>query len=210
MRLGEPGVQEWCVKNAAIDHAQDAAREMLARVGERSTPIRVAVLGVLAQSAAAMDAADVIAALKAGKPVGKLAKTGGQPSGKAGGKSIRVDRVTVYRTLATLVDCGLAHKIDAGDRVFRYSLTDHSRCDEQQHRHDHPHIVCDACGTVECLTDAEVIIKTEAGKPSVSQRFRVRAQEVTLRGTCGKCETTGSPTGATGGTAGGSTGTRGR
>ncbi|MCU0689547.1 MAG: transcriptional repressor, partial [Phycisphaerales bacterium] len=151
--------------------ARAKARDLLHAAQQRVTPARVEVIALLAASREALDASTVADRLQHASPQGTT-----------------IDRVTIYRTLTTLVDAGLAHRIDAGDRVFRYSLTDHSNCDHDHHRHEHPHIVCDACGTVECLTDAQVIIKTSTTSPSLSQRFRVRAQEVTLRGTCDRCD----------------------
>ena len=103
----------------------------------------------------------------------------------------RLNRVTVYRTLNTLVEKGLAHKVDPGDRVFRFSLTDHARCDGEKHVHEHPHFVCDSCGTVECLEGAEVVVKPPAPQPkghakSAAKR-QVRQDGVVLHGTCESC-----------------------
>jgi Fur family ferric uptake transcriptional regulator len=158
------------------------ARELLQAANQRVTPARVEVIAILAASREALDAATVADRLQ------HAPHSRPRSASKASARPASIDRVTIYRTLTTLVDAGLAHRIDAGDRVFRYSLTDHSNCDHNQHRHEHPHIVCDACGTVECLTDAQVIIKTSTASPSLAQRFRVRAQEVTLRGTCDRCD----------------------
>jgi Fur family ferric uptake transcriptional regulator len=150
------------------DQHRPDAKELLRAARQRVTPVRVAVIEALAASPTALDAAAVV---KAARPA---------------------DRVSVYRTLNTLVEAGIAHRIDAGDRIFRYSLTDHSRCDDHHgHKHDHPHIVCDSCGSVECLTDAIVSVRHPAGGEGAGvgrSRFRVRAQEVTLRGTCERCE----------------------
>ena len=104
-------------------------------------------------------------------------------------RAARPDRVTVYRTLNTLVEKGLAHKVDPGDRVFRFSLTDHARCDGEKHVHEHPHFVCDSCGTVECMEGAEVVVKpasihTEAAPPA---RRKVKPDGVILHGTCETC-----------------------
>lgn len=163
-----------------------ALRELLVHARERVTPVRLAVLRALASSTAALDATEVAAALSSSK---HTSKSGTKGAAKPKPSPVAADRVTVYRTLTTLVEAGLAHKIDAGDRVFRYSLTDHSRCGHGHHHHEHPHIVCESCGTVECLTDAEVVIRTREGsKPITSPRFRVKSQEVMLRGVCGRCD----------------------
>ena len=145
-------------------------RRLLRGVKLRVTAVRLAVLRVLAGSPEALDAQQVFARLDRSA----------------------TDRVTVYRTLGTLVEAGLAHRVDPGDRVFRFSLTDHSACTPQRHAHEHPHFVCDACGTVECLDDAEVIVQPMKARPARARRTtpRIDRRAVTLHGTCGKCETT--------------------
>ncbi len=104
-------------------------------------------------------------------------------------KATRPDRVTVYRTLNTLVEAGLAHKVDPGDRVYRFSLTDHARCEGEKHVHEHPHFICDSCGTVECLEGAEVVVKSHAARPEQEQapKRKVKQDGVVLHGTCETC-----------------------
>jgi Fur family transcriptional regulator, ferric uptake regulator len=153
---------------------------MLREAGLRVTDYRLLILGLLATSTEVLDAADICEKLKAEG----------------------VDRVTVYRTLGSLVEAGLAHKVDPGDRRFRYGLTDHSRCTHEHHIHDHPHLVCDQCGRVECLEDAEVIIRHHipavdaytldggaAPRPANSPRPLIKQQSVTLHGLCSRCNT---------------------
>lgn len=162
--------------------AADPVAALLRSSRLRVTAVRVAVLELLSNSPAALDAQDVLAAL-----------------------GRRFDRVTIYRTLTSLVDAGIAHRIDPGDRRFRFSITSHHRCTEEHHAHDHPHLLCDACGKVECMDDAEVIIRTinssdgsRAAKPAPkasgpsgpaagTSAWRVKQQSVTVHGTCGQC-----------------------
>lgn len=88
------------------------------------------------------------------------------------------DRVTVYRTLNSLVESGLAHRVDPGDRTRRFGLLadDHGQ---------HAHFVCDDCGTIRCLEEAMVTVSMK-GRPS-SDRFKVKQQDVYLHGTCEAC-----------------------
>lgn len=142
-------------------------RKLLASAKLRATGARLEILRVLDRTESAMTAQDVADALKA-----------------AG-----ADRVTIYRTLGTLVDSGIAHRVDPGDRVFRFSLTDHSHCRGEEHAHDHPHVVCDSCGTVQCMPGAEVVVQAKGGAARVRRSaFKVKTEGVTLHGTCGKCE----------------------
>lgn len=202
---------------------QGTLEQMLRAAGLRVTSMRVDVLRMLANSPVALTAADVLDAFTSGK-----GKSRGQKSAAgAGGGGAKAeaepvaDKVTVYRTLNTLVEANLAHKIDPGDRVFRYSLTDHAHCTDGHHDHEHPHMICERCGAVECIEDAEVVIKPRGshdhaggeakggagknagekgtpGTPSKLRRFRVTRQEITLRGTCERCDRAGGGGGAGG------------
>jgi Fe2+ or Zn2+ uptake regulation protein len=155
-------------------------RDALKRGKLRVTSVRLDVMRVLGASREALDASEVTARLD----------------------SATADRVTVYRTLNTLVESGLAHRVDPGDRLYRYSLSaPASEAGHGHHRADHPHVVCDSCGAVECLEDAEVIVRSKgpvagSGKPGAGRggnapdrRFKVSQQSVTLHGTCEQCDT---------------------
>ncbi|MCC6319844.1 MAG: transcriptional repressor [Phycisphaerales bacterium] len=145
-------------------------KAQLRAAGLRVTGIRLSIMRALRASRTALDATALDEQLAA---AGEHA-----------------DRVTVYRTLNTLVDSGIAHRIDPGDRIFRYSLTDHAHCTEGHHEHEHPHMVCDACGAVECIEDAEVVIKPRAKAettPRSPRKFRITQQSVLLHGMCERC-----------------------
>lgn len=147
------------------------AREVLKGAGMRVTTVRLAVLEMLARARAAMTAQEVVEAL-----------------GEA-------DKVTVYRTLNALVEAGVAHKVDPGDRVFRFGLTPAAPSAKEPGGHQHPHFVCDACGNVECLEDTEVIVQARAGaRPGTSKKnMRLSSQDVLLHGTCEGCGESGEP-----------------
>lgn len=149
--------------------ADDALLKDLLRSAKlRVTGVRLAILRALRASPVALEATEVAAALHA-----------------AGDDA---DRVTVYRTLNSLVDAGIAHRVDPGDRIFRFSMTDHGRCSGDRHQHEHPHMVCDTCGAVECIMDAEVVIQPRAGaEPPARQKFKVTQQDIMLHGTCDRC-----------------------
>ena len=141
-------------------------RALLAEAGLRATPVRLRVVEVLSQAAEALDAQEVERRIKLEG----------------------ADRVTVYRTLNTLVESGLAHRIDPGDRVYRFSITDHSHCRGDHHRHEHLHMVCDTCGRIRCLDGAEVTVQTRSGADGEPRRLRVFSGEGTLHGICEQCE----------------------
>lgn len=151
-------------------NADAALKAQLRGAGLRVTGIRLSIMRALGGSRVALDANAL--------------------ADRLAGAGEHADRVTVYRTLNTLVDAGIAHRIDPGDRIFRYSLTDHARCTEGHHEHEHPHMVCDRCGEVECIEDAEVIIRPRASTATASRpprKFRITQQSVLLHGVCEKC-----------------------
>jgi Fur family ferric uptake transcriptional regulator len=178
------------VKHAADreSHGDDAKwRDVLHRHDLRVTHVRLFTLVVLHDAGEALDAAEVCARLQAFPT----------PWSKGDAEPV-IDRVTVYRTLNTFVEKGLAHKVDPGDRVFRFSLTDHARCADHKHDHEHPHLICDSCGSVRCMPDAQVVIQSKPGTPGHRGRAApaprvVRQQDVTVRGTCEECEGEGAP-----------------
>lgn len=169
----------------------DRYRGLLRESKLRVTTVRLAILRVLEDAHEAMTAQQVFdrVAAAGGGPGRKTGKPS-RANGEAGGGGAP-DRVTVYRTLNSLVDSGIAHRVDPGDRIFRFSLTDHAKCSEHHHVHEHPHFVCDSCGKVQCLQGAEVVIKTHDEDTARTARWRVKQQDVVLHGTCDECSESG-------------------
>lgn len=133
-------------------------RQRLHDANLRATGARLAVLRALANSPLPVSAQELIDAVDQSE----------------------ADRVTVYRTLNSLVEAGLAHRMDPGDRVWRFGLL--------AHEHErHAHFVCDACGTIRCLADATISVAYKGRKQS--ERFKVHQQDVYLHGTCESCDT---------------------
>lgn len=88
-----------------------------------------------------------------------------------------LNKVTVYRTLESLIEVGLVHRAFTYQRAWYFELADH--CTEHQ---CHPHFTCTNCGVTHCLTD---ILLPMA---KISQRgFIVNRQQVRLEGLCPAC-----------------------
>lgn len=136
---------------------QDHWKARLREAGLRVTGARLDVLHALHDSPLPLTAQDVL------DGVAKLGPT---------------DRVTVYRTLNSLVDLGIAHRVDPGDRTWRYGLL-------AKDHHQHAHFVCDDCGSIRCLDEAMITVSVK-GKPS-PDRFKITQQDVYLHGTCESC-----------------------
>jgi Fur family ferric uptake transcriptional regulator len=128
----------------------------LRNAGLRVTRSRLAVVQALVEAPTPSSALDVLATI--------------------GGAEL--DRVTVYRTLNSLVDHGLAHRIDPGDRIWRYGLIGEAH-------EEHAHFVCDACGEIKCLEDAMIRVTMKGGKEP--ENFTVTQRDVYLHGTCERC-----------------------
>jgi len=88
-----------------------------------------------------------------------------------------LNKVTVYRTLESLVAVGLVHRAFTQNRAWHFELADH--CTEKQ---CHPHFTCTNCGVTHCLTDISVPIARIAGRG-----FIISRQQVRLEGLCPAC-----------------------
>jgi Fur family ferric uptake transcriptional regulator len=81
-----------------------------------------------------------------------------------------VDRVTLYRTLDWLVHVGLAHRIRAEDRLWRFIAGGGET--------RHPHFYCENTGKLICLTDVQL--------PDITlpKQFKVSHVEIVFHGVC--------------------------
>jgi Fur family ferric uptake transcriptional regulator len=141
------------------------AADVLRASGLRRTPVRSGVLDVLAGARGPMAVPQIIEKLPE-----------------------HTDAVTVYRTLNTFTRKRLVHRVHGEDRTWRYALSagDAAAGPRQANAHQHPHFVCDECGTVECL-ESSAIPKTLVPSLHVGARYAVRYPEVVLHGLCPKC-----------------------
>lgn len=140
------------------------AVDVLRTAGLRRTPVRAGVLEVLANARGPMAVPQIIEQLPE-----------------------HTDAVTVYRTLNTFTRKRLVHRVHGEDRTWRYALsTGNGGTPRQPNAHQHPHFVCDECGTVECL-EGSAIPKTLVPSLNVGARYAVRYPEVVLHGLCPKC-----------------------
>jgi len=130
------------------------AREMLHHAGLKCTPGRVAMLSVLLEADRALSQAEILE---------RLEGTG-------------LNRVSVYRGLHAFTEAGLAHRVEAGDRLWRFGT-----CTCGSHVHCHPHFTCRGCGQVECLNS----VSLPAMEPLAG--YRIEEQEIYIRGLCPRC-----------------------
>jgi Fur family ferric uptake transcriptional regulator len=95
------------------------------------------------------------------------------------GDSAVWDRATVYRNLVALVGVGLVRVASHAGGICRYEIArDRKDC-------SHPHFVCDGCGVVSCLPEAEVVTRKKT-----KWTKSLRAAEVQFVGRCPGCSST--------------------
>jgi len=131
------------------------AREMLKEVKLYCTSGRITILKVL---------------VEAGRPLSQ--EQIAQRSGKE-----HFDKVTIYRTLESLLSVGLVHKVFIDKRAWHFELA--HNCTENQ---CHPHFTCTNCGDTHCMTDISLPMAKSPYKGFVFHR-----QQVRLEGLCPTC-----------------------
>jgi Fur family ferric uptake transcriptional regulator len=147
------------------------AKQRLRSLGLKVTAPRLAVLRVLEQAERPLSHAEVVACVGGGLLAPGVSP--GTPPRAASGW----DRATVYRNLVALVGVGLVRISSHAGGICRYEIVREAKnC-------AHPHFVCDDCGVVSCLPEAEVVTK----KKNTRWTKSLRAAEVQFVGRCPSC-----------------------
>ncbi|MDA7980296.1 MAG: transcriptional repressor [Pirellulales bacterium] len=138
-------------KSAAISLPE--VRNRLREAGLRCTPARVAAINCLFASPTPLSSGEIVEAL--------------EPAG--------FDKSTVYRTLSEFTECKIVFRLDLGDSMRHYELSDVGT---------HAHFKCRQCGEIQCLDDFSFEIS-----PRKHKAVRLGSvNEVLLRGLCEACE----------------------
>ena len=140
-----------------VENMEVEARMLLRQKGLRATTQRLAVLAVLRDHKKPISHEQVMGCLAKGQ----------------------FDKATVWRVLSDLVGVEIVHRMDLGDRVWRYELLDVG----QTLGHDHAHFLCNACGEVTCLPPLELRAK-DGTLPTALIHADTRLQ---ISGNCGDC-----------------------
>jgi Fur family ferric uptake transcriptional regulator len=136
---------------------KNKAWELLKDAGMRRTQCRVSILSAL---------------LKAGKPLTRE-EIADALSQKAPNK------VTIYRTLQSLLSANLIHKAFVQDRTWHFEPAHNCTADQC-----HPHFTCTSCNRTHCLTKMSLPMAK-----SPHNGFIIQHQKVQLEGLCPKCNT---------------------
>jgi Fur family ferric uptake transcriptional regulator len=141
---------------ASLRPAPNSAAALVARTGSRSTTARVAVLQCLLDGGYALSHQEIDHALMQ--------------------EGLRLDRVTLYRTLDWLVEQQLAHKVTTDDRTWRFSANADAGA-------DHAHFHCQRCDQVLCMKDVvpSFVITLPRG-------FTLNHAELSMEGICDQCQ----------------------
>ena len=90
-------------------------------------------------------------------------------------KKLKIDKVTVYRTLSSFVEIGLVDETQFKNKISVYELADH------EHHH---HVLCEKCGKIEDICLDEKILIQAASK---SSSFQIKSHHLEFFGLCKKC-----------------------
>jgi Fur family ferric uptake transcriptional regulator/Fur family zinc uptake transcriptional regulator len=133
----------------------------LRAAGLRRTPARLAVLAQIEQQARPLAHAELLA-------LPDLAQ---------------LDDITLYRTLAALVEAGLAHRVLGTDGVWRYGAppAGHPGCPG-----NHAHFFCSACRAMACLPDQPI------PRITLPPGAAVDGRHLLVFGRCAPCVAAGS------------------
>jgi len=90
------------------------------------------------------------------------------------------ERTTLYRTLKTFVESGIAHQIDDGTGITKYALCEEN-CNCEMETDLHLHFHCTNCNETVCLTEHKI--------PHINLPAGYEAENVNLvvKGFCDKC-----------------------
>ncbi len=92
-----------------------------------------------------------------------------------------VDRVTLYRVLATLEEKGILHKIFDLHGTATYALCS-TACNEQHHHDEHVHFICSSCNSVYCLADIKLPAIT------LPEGYQLNSVGINAVGLCAECK----------------------
>lgn len=142
----------------------DKLRQILHQHNLKSTKVRKVVLDLLLDSNVAMSHNHISDVLKT--------------------QNQEIDKVTLYRTLNTFVEKGLAHKVATEDRNWLYAIYDDD-AEHANHEHEHAHFICLNCDKIYCFPVDENTLYMHNKE---LQGFEVQQTEIRLHGRCPVCK----------------------
>ncbi|CAM3611629.1 Fur family transcriptional regulator [Sphingobacterium prati] len=92
-----------------------------------------------------------------------------------------IDRVTLYRVLASFEEKGIIHKIFDLHGTATYAMCS-TNCSEHDHHDQHVHFICRICNSVYCLDEITL------PKVNIPIGFSLEAIAVNALGVCNHCK----------------------
>jgi Fur family ferric uptake transcriptional regulator len=135
----------------------ESAIKVLQDHGLRKTNIRVKVIDLLSSTGHAVSQPDLEHQLES-----------------------EADRVTIYRTLKSLEEKGVVHKILDMAGLSKYALCK-DECTDHQHKDEHLHFHCQVCGNIFCLNIP--------GLPDykLPEGYSIKQMHLSAEGVCVSC-----------------------
>lgn len=89
------------------------------------------------------------------------------------------DRITFYRSVHTLMEAGVIHRIVADNTTIKYAL---NHCTEGHHHEaDHVHFFCEQCKALVCMNDIKI------QSYDLPDGFVKKDCDVVIKGLCTSC-----------------------
>lgn len=140
-----------------LGEINDTAEAILSRAGLKRTPGRIAMINLLLCTPHPLSQQEIANRLE----------------------EVRINGVSIYRSLHAFLQNGIVHRVEGGDRIWRFAI-----CGCGSRGHCHPHFICSRCGKVECLSGFRM-----PEPENLHPGYIVEEQEVYLRGRCAGCST---------------------
>lgn len=166
-----PGADDAAI--GPVDEVERLLATLRAR-GERVTPARRAVIGVLADTAEHLSADDIALRVEQRQRADPAAS-----DGKAGRKRAGAHRTTVYRALETLHELGIVRHVHLGHGATTYHLA------EQLHADPHLHAQCGRCGRIEDVS--ATLLERARELLAAEHDFALLPTHAALLGLCADC-----------------------
>lgn len=91
-----------------------------------------------------------------------------------------IDRVTLYRVLASFEEKGILHKIFDLNGTATYALCS-TNCSEHNHHDQHVHFICRCCNSVYCMEEITL------PKFNLPQGYKLETIAINALGLCDQC-----------------------
>jgi Fur family ferric uptake transcriptional regulator len=89
------------------------------------------------------------------------------------------DRITFYRSVKTLMEAGVLHRIVVDNTTVKYAMNHCEEC--HRHEPDHVHFFCKKCHALQCLN------VTKIPTYDLPNGFMADEYEVIIKGLCINC-----------------------